>query len=138
MQLLKFITWRANYLILTGSLNYHVFCFAPVWVNVPCLQQVGFLFEKIILNKKEKKYMYKSYIFICISEMTLGIKHRKAVYNMYLSGYTMTCKLLYILHVHWYSFRQRFMFACGVENFSIFDIVAPSKFQNCMYSTCNF
>ena len=23
--------------------------------------------------------------------------------------------------------RQRFMFACGVENFTIFDLVSPSK-----------
>ena len=34
---------------------------------------------------------------------------------------------IYIYCINFVSFRQRFMFACGIENFSIFDIVAPSK-----------
>ena len=30
-------------------------------------------------------------------------------------------------YINFVSFRQRFMFGCGIENFSILDIVAPSK-----------
>ena len=86
----------------------------------------------------------KSQVTAPVSKETRGNKLETYMYTVLLTQ----CDVLYMRQVQlllnntsplhivflFFSFRQRFMFACGIENFSIFDIVAPSKWRLHNYS----